>query len=303
MSSADPTPPLDARRHFLHALQRVLRPIVRLLIRHGIGYAEFADVARGAYVESAIRCWDDQRPKPTRDQIAQITGIPQQRVNHYIDDENALPNASPTLANVLVEVLHRWHTNPRYLSADRTPTNLELDSPSGPSFRSLVAEVNDEVSAGAVLDALLRAKCVTHLDDNRIHAATRCFIWPQGDLARMEHFGITLSQLVGTFEYNFNVIQTEDKRLERSVFADEGLPQHLLPMFQAHAIERTNQFLLDLDDWIAQCADADTDQLGSRVAAGVNVFLYVDPPPDPRNLSGLVQFRRNTTSCSDQSTS
>lgn len=303
MPGADPALSLDTRRHFLHALRRVLRPIIRLLIRHGIGYAEFADVARGAFVESAIRCWDSQRPKPTREQIAQITGIPRQRVSHYVDDENALPNASPTLANVLVEVLHKWHTDPRYLNADGTPTNLELDVPSGSSFRSLVAEVNDKVSAEAVLDALLHANSVTHSTDDRIRATRRCFIWPQGDLARIEHFGTALSQLIGTYEYNLNIAQTEDRRLERSVFADNGLPAKLLPQFQAHATERTDHFLLDIDDWLARSADSDTNHLGPRIAAGVNVFLYVDPPADPRPPSTLVQPRRDLTSKGDVFTS
>lgn len=303
MSGPDPALTRDARRHFLQALRRALRPIIRLLIRHGIGYAEFAEVARGAYVESAVRDWFGQCPKPTREQIAQITGIPRQRVDHYIDDEDSLPRALPTLTNVLVEALHKWHTDPRYLGDAGTPIDLDFDACSGCSFFGLVTEINAEVSPGAVLDALLRAKCVTRLDDNRIHPVTRFFIWPREDLAAIEHFGIALSQLIGTYEYNFNVAQAEDKRLERSVFADEGLPRHLLPMFQAHAMERANQFLLDLDDWIARCADSDTDHLGPRVAAGVNVFLYVDPPPDPRNLPALVQSRRNITSCSDESTS
>ena len=47
--------------HLLVALRRILRPIVGILIRAGIRFEEFSDVARGVFVESAIRDGLDHR--------------------------------------------------------------------------------------------------------------------------------------------------------------------------------------------------------------------------------------------------
>ena len=152
MSSVAPGLSIDARRHFLHALRRVLRPIIRLLIRNGIRYDEFADVARGAYVESAVRGGIDRIANPTRDQVALITGIPRQRVDHYIDDEDALPMADTPSTSTLVEILHRWHTDPRYLGPAGTPLELDLDAPSGPSLQSLVAQVDPSANRAVMLE-------------------------------------------------------------------------------------------------------------------------------------------------------
>ena len=289
MSSVGPGLSIDARRHFLHALRRALRPIVRLLIRNGIRYDQFADVARGAYIESAVRDGIAASPKPTREQIALITGIPRQRVDHYIDDEGSLPEAKSTLTNVLVEILHKWHTDPRYLSPDGAPLALELDTASGPTFQGLIAEVTSQTKFELVLEELLQAKSITYSDERRVRAVTRCFIWPQGGAASIEHFGTALTQLIETHEYNFNSAHSDNKRLERSVFADQGLNRDLLPKFQAHAQARADQLLLDLDDWLGRCADANDEHPGPRVETGVNVFLYVDPPPDTRALSTLAQ--------------
>jgi hypothetical protein len=300
MPHADPVPSFDARRQFLHALRRVLRPIVRLLIRHGIGYAEFADVARGAYVECAIRDSAGDGARPTREQVAQITGIPRQRVDHYIDHEDALPATRSTLANVLVETLHRWHTDPRYLDPDRVPLELEFESLSGPSFQGIVAEVNSKASPAAVLEELLRTKSVIYSDENRLRVVTRSFIWPRSSPHGIENFGASLAQLIRTLEYNLNSASAKNNRLERFVSADQGLPARLLPSFHDFAKERANQFLLDLDDWVARFSSTVIDQEGPRTEAGINVFFFVESPPDPRTLSTLVQPARRMAAPEDE---
>ncbi len=293
MSSVGPGLSIDARRHFLHALRRVLRPIIRLLIRSGISYDQFADVARGAYVESAVRDGIAASPKPTREQIALITGIPRQRVDHYIDDEGALPTAKSTLTDGMTEVLHKWHTDPQYLGPDSVPLELEYEAPSGPSFQRLVAEINAEVNPALVLEELLRAGSVARSESMRIRALTRHFIWLGGGPASIEYFGITLADLAHTLEYNFNPANASHKRLERFVSADKGLARSSISSFEAYAKDRTSQFLTDLDDWLARHSDANASQPGPRADTGLNVFLYLEPPSDDEPLSALVRRPRH----------
>ncbi len=293
MPSADPALSLDTRRHFLHALRRALRPIIRLLIRHGIGYAEFADVARGAYVESAIRDRANDGAKPTRERIAQITGIPRERVDHYIDHESILPITESPPTDGTTEVLHKWHTDPRFLGPDGDPLELEFEADPGPSFQGLIAEVNAKASPDSVLEELLKAKSVVYSDGNRLRAVTRCFIWPGEWPHSIEYFGAALAHLIRTLEYNFDPANAENKRLERFVSADQGLPARLLPSFHDFAKERASQFLLDLDDWLARFSDTTSKQENPRAEAGVNVFFYIESPPDPRALSALAQPARD----------
>lgn len=283
----------DARKQLLYAVRRVLRPIVRLLIRVGLSFDEFTDVARGAYIESAIR----EHPPgmhPTRDRIAFVTGLSRQQVDYYTDNEWALPVAKPTLARLVMEVLHRWHTDPNYLGPYGIPLELEFDVPHGRCLQSLVAEVDAKVSAGKVLDELLRAGSVTYSGEKHFRAVTRWLIIPEAlSPHRIEYFGNTLTHLAHTIEHNFHVIDTESKRLERCVFPDRGLPRKLLPSFEAHARERANQFLLDIDDWIEHSVRADSKGSDSRVDTGVNVFLYVEPSSEKPSLSALVRRSSN----------
>ena len=69
MSSVDPRLSIDARQRFLQALTKILRPIVRLLIRSGIRYDEFADIACTAYVDSAAHDGIGDIRSPTIEQV------------------------------------------------------------------------------------------------------------------------------------------------------------------------------------------------------------------------------------------
>lgn len=293
MSSVGPGLSIDARRHFLHALRRVLRPIIRLLIRHGVRYDQFADVARRAYVESAAQGGSERSAIPTRDDIALVTGISRQRVDHYIEDECDLPVALSSQSAQIASVLHKWHTDPRYLDADGAPLELEFDGASGPTFKTLVAQVDADLNPNFMLNELLTAKCVIDSDETRFRVTTRSFIWGTGLPYGIEYFGTALGHLIQTHEYNANPENAENKRLERFVSADQGLPAALLPSFHAFAKERADKFLLDLDDWLAGFSGPDAGPECPLIQTGVNVFFYVEAPPDLKALSEFVQPSRH----------
>src|SRR6185312_1586570 len=281
-----------ARKQLIYAVRRVLRPIVRLLLRVGISFDEFADVARGAYIESAIRDRAGTIPI-TRERIGFITGMSRQQIDSYIDNERPRPRLGPSLGRVASEALHRWHTDPHYLGPYRIPLELEFDVPQDRCIQSLVEQVNSKASAGMVLEELLRAGSVTYFGEKHYRAVARWFI-TSGYLSphQIEDFGDALAHLSQTLEYNGNLTDAENKRLERSVFADKGIPRSLLPSFEAHARARTLQFLGEIDDWLARSNSAESSGTGPRVETGVNVFLYVEPIPDQEKLSALVQPRR-----------
>lgn len=289
MSTSAPGLSSDARKQLLYAVRRVLRPIVRLLLRVGLSFDEFADVARGAYIESAVRDSAGSLPL-TRERIAFITGMSREQVDYYLDNESALPVVGPTLARVVTEVLHKWHTDPHYLGPYGIPLELEFEMPQSRCFRSLVAQVDSKASPGLVLEELLRAGSVAYSGEQHYRAVARWFIAPEFlSPHRIEDFGNSLAHLAQTLEHNVNIADSENKRLERFVFADKGIPRKLLPSFEAHARARTTEFLAEIDDWLAHSGSADSSDSSPRVEAGVNVFLYVEPAPDQQKLSLLVQ--------------
>jgi hypothetical protein len=302
MTRIDDNLSLDTRRHFLQALRRILRPIIRLMIRSGIRYDEFVDVARGAYVESAIRDVDKDAPRPTRNQVAWITGIRRELVDHYIESNEPLASEDPISESIATEVLHRWYTDPRYRGPTGEPLELEFEAPEGISFKELVAQSDAQADAGLILEQLLQTKSVVTSGDNHFRATSRCFIFPDDGQARIRSLGASLAHMIETFEYNISSANTKNKRLERTVSADRGISDRNLPNFQEFVRERSELFLDDLDDWLGQNLGPTADQTDQRVAIGVNVFLYVEPLPDLSPLETLVQpsrvFPRRVGDCS-----
>lgn len=297
MSSVDPSVSIDARRHFLQALRRALRPIIRLLIRSGVRYDEFADAARAAYVDSASQEGIGGIARPTVEQISWATGIEEEQVLHYCSSavDRAAEKAGLRSTHVMSEILHRWHTDPQYLGSYGAPLELEIDSqPNTPSFRALVSQVEKGLDTEAILQELLSAQSVMYSGSSRIRALSRFYIWSRGNVSGFEYFGSTLARMIETHEHNLTSASNEGKRLERSVFADHGLPPHLLPKFQLFATERASQFLCELDDWLGENASSDLYQSSRRVDVGLNLFFYVESPADAEALSTLVQSRRRT---------
>ena len=284
----------DKRTHgyLLVTLREIVRPLARLLIRAGIRFDEFADLARNVYVESAAR--DFTRPSlPSRERIAAVTGLTRRQVDRYIDC--ALPSANPTSADLLVEILQKWHTIPEYVGPYGIPRELEFERPAERCFRSLVALIDPTADAGVALEELRRAGAVALAGDSRLRAVSRSLLMSVPASPQfIEHFGITLSRLAATMEYNMDPSNT-DRRLQRRVTADRGLPLELVPAFEKYARSKATEFLLDLDNWLASRASDDSDA-GERLDAGVNVFLYITPSAREEPLALLVNDPEAKTS-------
>ena len=270
----------NKRTHLLHAVRRVLRSIARLLIRVGVRYEEFSALAKGVYVESAVR--DGNHVKPiSRARVAIFTGLTRRDVNFYIDSGGATPERSPTSRAQLVEILHKWHTEPDYVGPYGIPRELQFSTPPDRCFGSLVALCDITSDANAVLVELMNSGAVAKAGDNHYRAVSRFLMVPDTMSPEMiDHYGDRMSRLAATLEYNLDPRHSE-KRLDRRVVADKGLSISMLPAFESYARGKAVDFLLELDNWVStrtppQEAGSEDDL---RVGAGVNVFLFVDAFP------------------------
>lgn len=280
--------------HLLFALRRVLRSLARLLIRFGIQFDEFAALVQAIFIESTVRDFSHSS-RPSRDRIAAVTGLTRHQVDNHIDfTENHLPS-EPTMADILVEILHKWHTTPFYVGPYGIPLELEFSTPTNRCFCSLVALVDPKVNAGRALQDLQLAGAVTQPAENRFRAVSRSLLMSAPASPELiEHFGMTVWRLAEAMEYNMEPNHV-DKRLQRRVSADRGLPLELVPAFEKYARNKTTEFLLDLDNWLALQPIGDSTA-SDQVDAGVNVFFYVKSPVSEDPLALLVSAPEGKTS-------
>jgi hypothetical protein len=129
----------------------------------------------------------------------------------------------------------------------------------------------------------MRFRAVVWSGDTHVRTISRaCIPVEEMSPAQLELFGNALTRLSNTLQFNLDRLNA-DKRLERSVLSDRGLPTNVIPVFEKHVRERVSALLVDLDDWLSQYSVE--DQQGTPFErVGVAVFQFVDPVIDETPL-------------------
>ena len=276
------------REHLLETFRRVLRPLVRILVRSGVRYDEFLELVRQVFVETAVRDGLGDGIPLTRSRISISTGVARRDVDRFIDREDNLPPLGKSMTRTLMEVLHKWHTDPQFVGPYGIPLELELNSPKGRSLRELVQFVNPTVNARDALDELVRLKAAVWSGDTHIRAISRA-LKPVDEMspAQLEFFGNALTRLANTVQFNIDPKNAE-KRLEQSVISDHGLPKEVVPVFEKYVRERVMELLIEIDNWLSPYSTKDSPQSEPAERIGIAVFQFVDRPPDRQSMKDKV---------------
>lgn len=224
------------------AVVRVLRPLVRVLIRHEMSHAEFSELARHAYVKEAYQHFGIKGRKMTYSRVAVLTGLTRKEVVRQVnlDDSELSEPSSPTRA---VRVIDGWLHDQEFQTNDGLPAQLSLHGDVG-SFTALVARYSGDISQGAVADELERVGVVVRPSKGTIKLIEAGYI-PQGDeLEKVHILSVCTADLLATAAHNVSAEQ-EDRRFQRQLsYAD--VPESVAEEFRVEAAARSSQLLEDL---------------------------------------------------------
>ena len=76
----------DYRRALRSALEQLLRPLCRLLLRHSVSFSAFADMAKRVYVDVALKDFSLPGKKPTTSRVAVLSGLTRKEVHRILAD-------------------------------------------------------------------------------------------------------------------------------------------------------------------------------------------------------------------------
>src|SRR5512144_2025597 len=146
------------RPGLLAAYRKILQPLVRILIRHGISFGELSEVLKTVFVEVASRDFTLPNRKVSQSRIAILTGLTRKEVakqEEILASGQAL--SIDTNLNRATRVLEGWHTDPEFTGPYGMPLELPFESDgNGASFTTLVRKYSGDMAARAMLDELLR---------------------------------------------------------------------------------------------------------------------------------------------------
>src|SRR6187551_1507673 len=265
------------RAQLVHTLRKVLKPLVRILFRAGVRFDEFIELLRGIYVEVVIADAAASEKRVSTGRISILTGVPKKDVDRLVSSDDWLKIPKPTDGPALAAVLHRWHTDSAFLGPYGVPLELPIIGQGGRNFTDLVGGSPIHIDAVSAYEQLLAAKMIARSGETHVKVLSRSYVMPEPLSAEMlEHFGSAMTNLASTLNFNMTPSQTS-KRLERSVFPDDGLPDELREEFDQFVRDRAQELISDVDDWLAAAARRPIQNPTKRTNTGVSVFQYVTP--------------------------
>lgn len=260
------------KSHLAAACRRLLRPLVKLLLRHGMAYGEFADVVKSVYVEVAREDFTPSGKKPSDSRVAILTGLTRKDVKRLREMVDG-PQASSRI-NRATRVLSGWYRDPDFNGADGQPLALPMEG-KNISFAALVRRYSGDMPPKTMLEELQRVHAVELTEDGRIHVLSRAYLPDYGDPSGVHEMGAALHDLAATIDHNLDPEREGLRYFQRTV-ANERVTPKSLPVFRRIVGEQAQQLLEVLDDWLSvhEVADAEADKKTGGIRTGVGIYYF-----------------------------
>jgi hypothetical protein len=265
------------RPRLLEALGRVLEPVVLLLLKSGIGWKEFSDLAKEEFVTVATETFGIRGRPTNASRVAILTGLDRREVAKLRAPRERRAAAQGFMSKP-TQLLHAWYHDPRYLGRSGKPRDLEIEGADG-SFAELVRRYAPGIPLVAMIKELRGAGAIGDAEGKRLRALKRSYVPRElnDDVVRL--WGSVLQDVGTTLEHNVDRDETDQPRFERRAISLRVNPKSLVEFRKV--LEREGQaFLERMDDWInAHQVRSSIDEQGIGIRLGVGVYHIQDRVP------------------------
>lgn len=262
----------DIKSHVLAGCRVLLRPIVRLLLKSGVTWKEFAEVAKTSFVEVATDEFGIRGRATNVSRVAILTGINRHEISRQRDrlasGDSAEPGR-PTYAGSATRVLSGWHQDPDYLDEQGQPRSIPPTGPA-PSFEDLSARYGGDIPWSALLKELRAVGAVANGGGVDLHPVMRNYIPVKFDAEKVLVGANLLHDHAHTVVYDLIRPAGQPARLARRAH-NARVDARAVPEFHEFLEREGQAFLERIDDWLtAHEAPADArERAVVRVGAGV----------------------------------
>jgi hypothetical protein len=265
------------------AVVALLRPLVRLVLKRGMAFGQFAELLKRAYVQAAEEDFTVPGRKLTISRVAVLTGLTRKEASRLMQEE---PSVSESQArrrvNRAARVVSAWAVDPAFQGGGGEPLELPFDGADGPTFARLVALHGADVPPRAVLDELMRVGAVGRRDDGRVHLIERAYIPAADEAVKLDILGTDVADLIASIEHNLDS-EAPVRFFQRKV-AYDNLPPEYLPALRELLAKKGQELLETLN---ADMARHDRDLAGDpgegpRSRAMIGIYYFEDETDDER---------------------
>lgn len=267
---------ISLRLGALAACRAALRPLVRMLLRHGVMHKEFVELSKEIYVD-VVRREYGIRGRPTNSsRTALLTGLDRKEVTRLKrkletenDDESL--RQPQRKQDRIARVLSGWHQDPHFVDIDGKPRILNLEG-SEPSYASLVKRFSGDVPAITILRELERTGAVQVNKDGTVEVLRRNYRLETADPESLIRAGSVLTDMGDTVTHNLYRKPDQQSRFEARA-TNTNISPSAMPAYREFVYRESQTFLEKVDDWLSrhEVTDVEAD---SKPVQRVGLGMY-----------------------------
>ena len=263
------------------ALYRILKAVARVALRRGVPYDAVAELAKRAFIDTALREFVIAGRKQTASRISVLTGVHRKEVARVL--AAALPSDEVAAHRITCAagVVAGWRRDERFADAKGKPAALRFETDDGASFSELVRRYGrGDIPARAVLDELVRVGSVTRLRDGRIRLVSTAYVPESASAEALEILGSDVADLIATIDHNLSTPARRGFFQRKTAY--DNLPADTLAEIRA-MVEREGQRALETLDAAMAKRDRDFNaevKGKGRKRAMVGIYYFEDDVPE-----------------------
>ena len=259
----------------LYALLKALRPIARFLMKAGIGYREFAEISKCAFVDVATSDYG-LRGRPTNiSRVAVMTGLTRKEVKRL---RQKISSGSQVVLNRVIppaEIIQKWHSDPTFLDERDRPLILPFDGES-PSFSDLVKKFGGDIPPGAMRTELKRVGAIVESDDGYL-TVTKRYFRPVSEQAQLQRaLGQAMYGIANTINHNLG--QSEDKSWVERIAYSQSIREPDRNRVKRISSDRASEFIESINDLFSAYetiyAEEASEDRSDVTVVGVGVYYF-----------------------------
>jgi len=260
----------SVKKALQRAIQRILTPLVRILLHYNITYEEFSSWVKRTYIDVAEKELLRDGYKQTDSRLSVLTGIHRKRVKVLRAEPLSEPD-NDFRRNHMAHIIHQWQHDKKFLDQLGKPKQLTWKK-NNAEFVQLVKQHGGGVPVRAALAELIRTGIIEKTQDGFITLKKTSYL-PESEVAMLKIFAKSVTDLLETIDYN---LQTKEKDHFQKYVDFDNLPLECLADFQRFSNEKAMVLLNELNDWL-QKHDRDSNPTvkgTDRYQAGIGIYYF-----------------------------
>jgi hypothetical protein len=263
------TPP----KALIAAIEKLLRPLVRLLLSFQITYPQLADLLKRIYVDVASNEFEVEGKRQSDSRVTLLTGVHRKDVKRLREAESSALELTITVS-AGAQIIGHWLAADEYTNSRGKPLPLPLKptDDSNVCFESLVEQVlKQDIRPRVILDEWTNLG-IAHIDkDSNVVLNSGAFTPDKGLDEKAYFFGKNLQDHINAGAHN--LLGRDPSYFDRSVYYDKLSSESVKELAEL-AEQIGMQALTEMNKHAATRQKRDRNKKGEKLRMNFGIFNF-----------------------------